>query len=107
MGHPSLASMSQRSYLLQELEILFAILCTLVGALIPLQGGGRVWLDDIVFLPTELQTPLAPLVLSLTPPLGTQYSVKWLAVNMLLCICQALVEPLKTQLYEAPVTKHF
>jgi hypothetical protein len=32
---------------------------------------GRVWLVDIAVFPMGLQTPLAPSVLSLTPPLGT------------------------------------
>jgi hypothetical protein len=54
-----------------------------------------------------LQTPSAPSVLSLTPPLGTACSVKWLTVNICLCICQALAEPLRRQLYEVPVSKHF
>jgi hypothetical protein len=49
-----------------------------------------------------LQTPLAPLVLSLTPPLGTPCSVQWLALSICLCICEALVEPLKRQLYQVP-----
>ncbi|KRX11800.1 hypothetical protein T07_8521 [Trichinella nelsoni] len=45
-----------------------------------------------------LQTPSAPSVLSLTPPLGTPHSVQWLA---------ALAEPLRRQLYQAAVSKHF
>jgi hypothetical protein len=54
-----------------------------------------------------LQTPSAPSVLSLTPPLGTQCSVQRLAVSIPLCICQALAEPLRRQLYQTPVNKHF
>ena len=61
---------------------------------------------DIVVLPMGLQTPSAPSVLSLTPPLGTLCSVQWLAESIHLCICQALAEPLRRQLYEAPVSKH-
>jgi hypothetical protein len=53
-----------------------------------------------------LQTPSAPLVLSLAPPLGALCSVQWLAESIHLCICQALAEPLKRQLYQAPVIKH-
>jgi hypothetical protein len=34
-------------------------------------------------------------------------SVQWLAVGIHLCICQALAEPLRRQLYQAPVSKHF
>jgi hypothetical protein len=66
-----------------------------------------VWLVDIVVLPMELQTPLAPLILSLTPPLGNPCSVQWLAVSIHLCICQSLVEPLRSQLYQDSVSKHF
>jgi hypothetical protein len=61
----------------------------------------------IVVLPMGLQPPLTPLVFSLTPPLGTPCSVQWLAVNICLYICQALVEPLRRQLCQAPVSKHF
>ena len=59
----------------------------------------------------ELQTLSAPSVLFLTPPLGTQLgnscSVQWLAVSICLCICQALAEPLKRQLYHASISMHF
>jgi hypothetical protein len=48
----------------------------------------QVRLVDFVFLPMGLQTPSAPRVLSLTPPLGTLCSVQWLAVSNCLCICQ-------------------
>ena len=54
----------------------------------------RVWLIDIVVFPMELQTPSAP-------------SVLWLSVSIHLCICQALPEPLRRQLYQAPLSKHF
>jgi hypothetical protein len=37
---------------------------------------------------------------------GTLCLVQWLAVSIHLCFCQALVEPLKQQLYQAPVSKH-
>jgi hypothetical protein len=40
-----------------------------------------IWLFDIV-LPMELQTPSAPLVLSLTPPLRTLWSGQWLAMSI-------------------------
>jgi hypothetical protein len=59
----------------------------------------------IVVPPMGLQTPSAPWVLSLAPPLRTLCSVQWLTENIHICICQALVEPLKTQLYQAPVCK--
>jgi hypothetical protein len=54
----------------------------------------------------ELQTPWAPWVLSLAPPLGTLCLVQWMAVSLHFCICQALAEPLKRQLYQPPVSKH-
>ena len=45
-------------------------------------------LVDIVVLPMGLQTPSAPSVLSLTPPLGSPCSFRWLASSILLCIFQ-------------------
>ena len=65
-----------------------------------------VWLVDIVFLPMRLQNPSVPSVLSLTPPLGPLCSVQWLAVSIHLFICQALAEPLKRQLFQAPNSMH-
>jgi len=65
------------------------------------------WLVNIVVLPIGLQTPSATSVLSLTTPLGTQFLVQWLAASIHLCICQALAEPLRRQLYQAPVSMHF
>jgi hypothetical protein len=62
-----------------------------------------VWLVDIIVLSIGLHTRSAPEVLSLTPPMGTQ----WLAGSICLCVCQALTEPLRRQLYQAPVSKHF
>jgi hypothetical protein len=66
-----------------------------------------VWLVDIVVLPVGLQTPSAPSVLSLTPPLGSPCSVQWLTVSICIWIGQALAESLRRQLYQAPVSKHF
>ena len=51
-------------------------------------------LVHIVVPPVRLQTPSAPSVLSLTPPLGTLCSVQWLSESTYFCICQALLEPL-------------
>ena len=42
-----------------------------------------------------------PSVLSLTPPLGSLCSVRWLASSIHICIGQALAEPLRRQLYNA------
>jgi hypothetical protein len=64
-------------------------------------------LVDIVVLPMGLQTPSAPPVLSLTPPLGTPCSVQWPAVSIHFGICQVLAEPLRRQLYQVPVSKNF
>jgi hypothetical protein len=54
----------------------------------------------------ELQTPSASWVLSLAPLLGKLCSVQWLAESIHFCICQALAEPLRRQLYQAPISKH-
>ena len=70
-------------------------------------GTLGVWFFDIVVLPMRLQTTSAPSVLSPTPPLRTPCSVQWLAVSIHLCIRQALAEPLRRQLYQAPVIKNF
>jgi hypothetical protein len=85
----------------------------LVGDLIPgssktWENLNRVWLVGIVVLPMSCK-PLqsAPSLLSLTPPLETLCSVQQLAVSICLCICQALAKPLRRQLYQAPVSKHF
>ena len=64
------------------------------------------WLVHIVVPSMGLQAPLAPWVLSLAPPLWTLCSVQWLAESINLCICQALAEPLRRQLYQVPVNKH-
>jgi len=65
------------------------------------------WLVDIIVPPMGLQTPLAPSVLSLSPPLGIQFSVQWLAASIRLCVCHALAKPLRRQLYEPPFSMHF
>jgi hypothetical protein len=62
------------------------------------------WLVDIIVLPIGLQMPSDPSVLS---PLGTPWTVRWLAVNIHHCIPQALEELLRGQLYQAPVSMHF
>ena len=62
---------------------------------------------DIVILPIGLQTSSAPTVLALTSPLGSPHSVRCLAAYTRICIGQALAEPLRVQLYQAPVSEHF
>ena len=44
---------------------------------------------------------------SQAPSLGTLYSVQWLAVSIHICICETLSKPLRRELYQAPVSKHF
>ena len=62
---------------------------------------------DIIVLPMGLQSPSASSVLSLIPPLGTLGSDQWLAGSTCPCICQALAEPLRRQLNQAPVSLYF
>jgi hypothetical protein len=75
-----------------------------VGGSVPGSSGGY-WLVNIIVTPMGLQTPSVPWVLSLAPPLGTLFSIQWMAVSIHFCICQALAEPLRSHLYEAPVSK--
>jgi hypothetical protein len=65
-----------------------------------------VCLVDIVLL-MGLQSPSAPSVLPLALPLGSLGSAQWLAVSSCICIGQVLVEPLREQPYQAPVSKCF
>ena len=81
--------------------------CVLFGWLFSLWELWRVWLIDIVVLPMRLQTPSAPSVLHITPPLGSPCSVQWLTVSIHICIGQALADPLRRQIYQAHVSKHF
>jgi hypothetical protein len=64
------------------------------------------WLVHIAVPLRGLQTPSAPWVLSLAPSLGTLCSIQWMIVSIHVCICQALAESLRRQLYQAPVSKH-
>jgi hypothetical protein len=52
-----------------------------------------------------LQTLLAPWLLSLALSLGTLCSVQCMIVSIHFCICQALAEPLRRQLHQAPASK--
>jgi hypothetical protein len=81
--------------------------CVLFGWWFSPRELWEIWLVDIVVLPMGLQTPSAPSVLFLTCPLGSSCSVQWLVVSICFCICQALAEPLRRQLYQAPVSKLF
>jgi hypothetical protein len=66
----------------------------------------RYWLVHIVVPSMDLQTPTALWILSLAPSLGTLCSVQWLAESIHFCICQALIDPLRRQLYQVPVSKY-
>jgi hypothetical protein len=59
------------------------------------------WLFHIVVPPMGLQNPSGPWILSIDPSLGTPCSVQWLAVSIHFCICQALADSLRRQLYQA------
>ena len=63
------------------------------------------WLVHSDVPPMGLQIPSAPWVLSLVPSLGTLCSIQWMILSIHFCICQALAEPLRRQLYQAPVSK--
>ena len=76
---------------------------SLVGDLVPGSSGGT-GLFIFLFLLWGLQTPSAPWVLSLATSLGTLCSVQWMAMSIHFCICQALAEPVRRQLYQAPVS---
>ena len=54
---------------------------------------------DIVVLPMGLQTPSAPSVLSLTPPLGTPCSVQWLTASPKVSLLDKLLIELLTTLH--------
>jgi len=77
-----------------------------VGGLVPGSSGVSSWLILLFFL-RGMQTPSAPSILSLTPPLGTLFSIQLMVVSICLSICQALVEPLRRQVYHAPVSMFF
>jgi hypothetical protein len=61
----------------------------------------------LLFFLWDCKPPSAPSFFSLTPPLGTPCSFRWLTVSIHLCICQALAEPLRRQSYQAPISMHF
>jgi len=66
----------------------------------------ELWLVGIIVL-MGLKVPSTPSVLSVIPPTGTPFSVQWFVASFRLYICHALAEPLRRQLYQAPVSMHF
>jgi hypothetical protein len=67
---------------------------SLVGGLVPGNSGGGGWLVHIVVVPMGCKLLHLFQSFSLTSPLGTLYSVQWLAVSIHIYICQALAKPL-------------
>ena len=65
-----------------------------------------VWLVDVV-LSMGFQSSSAPSVPPLALPLGSPGSAWWLAVSICFCVGQVLLEPLRKQPYQAPVSKPF
>ena len=74
---------------------------SLVGSLVPGSSGVSGWL--IFFFYLWVTNPFS----SFSSFSNASIGVQWLAVNIHLCICQAVAEPLRRQLYDAPVSKHF
>ena len=54
-----------------------------------------------------MQTSSFPANISLTPPFRILISVLQLNENINCCICYALVDPRRRQLFQAPVSMHF
>jgi hypothetical protein len=79
---------------------------SLVGDLVPGSSGAGYWLVHIIVPPMGLQTPSTSCVFSLAPLLATLCSVPMMAMSIHSYICQAMAEPLRRQVYEAPVSKH-
>jgi hypothetical protein len=80
--------------------------CVLSGWWFSLWDLWEYCLVHSIVLPMGLQIPLVPWVLSIAPPLGTLCSVQWLSESIHLYISQALAEPLRRQIYQAPISKH-
>jgi hypothetical protein len=52
-------------------------------------SSGGYWVVHIVVPTVSLQTPSAPWVLSLAPPMGALWSIQWLTWSIHFCVCQA------------------
>jgi hypothetical protein len=79
---------------------------SLVGGPVPGNSGGSGLLTLLIPPWGCKSTQLLQSLLHLLN-LGHSSSVQWLAASFLLCVCQALTEPLRRQPYQAPVSKHF
>jgi hypothetical protein len=82
---------------------------SLVGVLVPGSsgGGGGGRLVDILVLPMGFAKPFSSFCSFPNSSIGDPCSVPWLCASICLCICQALGEPLRRQLCQTPVRKHF
>jgi hypothetical protein len=77
-----------------------------------LVGGGVVVVSGLLILllsPWDCNPPPPQLLQSLLQLLHWEplSSVQWLAESFLLCLCQALAEPLRRQLYHASISKYY
>ena len=80
-------------------------MCSLIGGLVP--GISGVLVGSYYSSSYGAANHFNSCDLSLVAPLGILCSVQWLAKSIHLCICQALVEFIRRELYQAPVSKHF
>ena len=76
---------------------------SLDGGLVLVSSGGSGWLILLFFL--WVVNPFSSLSLVSSFFIRNPSSVQWLAASIHLCICQALAEPLRRQLYQIPVFK--
>ena len=78
---------------------------SLDGGLVPVSSGGSGWLILLFFL--WVVNPFSSLSLVSSFSIRNPSSVQWVASSIHLCICQALAEPLRREIYQAPLSKHF
>ena len=78
---------------------------SLDGGLAPVSSGGSGWLTLLFFL--WVVNPFSSLSLVSSFSIRNPSSVQWVASSIHLCICQALAEPLRREIYQAPLSKHF
>ena len=78
---------------------------SLDGGLVPVSSGGSGWLILLFFL--WVVNPFSSLSLVSSFSIRNPSSVQWLTSSIHLCICQALAEPLRREIYQAPLSKHF